>query len=208
MMPLTLTAPIEAALRDSLEEATAGKNAKSLPNVKKLTLRNFKTGDAAPRLLEARLFDLGPEDLGFDFQIRWDSNLKADIDVTTKVRAKFPVSVRNLRFEGPVRVIVTKLTTKEPGWTAILVSLPSPPKIGLDVRVMGGEFTRVPWIRSEITKAINEAIANEALWPRRVVIPAPIPGKFKSSLSAAQIAEFMVDDPLLRAEKKLKEALP
>ena len=55
----------------------------------------------------------------------------------------FPqVTVRNLRFQGPVRVVVTHLSAEDPGFGAILFSLPTPPEVGLDVRIAGGEVTR------------------------------------------------------------------
>jgi len=38
--------------------------------------------------------------------------------------------VRNLRFNGPVRVIVTDLTPDAPGYGAVLLSLPSRPEVG------------------------------------------------------------------------------
>ena len=56
----------------------------------------------------------------------------AEIDATTTgVGARVPVSVRNLRFNGPVRVIVTDLTPDAPGYGAVLLSLPSRPEVAM-----------------------------------------------------------------------------
>ena len=77
-----------------------------------------------------------------------------------------PVSVRNVAFKGPVRVIVTHLMREAPGYGALLVSLPAPPTIGLDVRVAGGEVTRVPWFRDELERALQQAIADKMHWPQ------------------------------------------
>ena len=42
-----------------------------------------------------------------------------------------PNQVRNLRFTGPVRVIVTDLTPDAPGYGAVLLSLPSRPEVAI-----------------------------------------------------------------------------
>ena len=64
--------------------------------------------------------------------------------------AQVPVSVRNLRFVGPVRVLVTDLMAESPGYGAILLSLPAPPEISLEVIVAGADVTKVPFFRDEL----------------------------------------------------------
>ena len=64
-----------------------------------------------------------------------------------------PVSIKNLRFSGPVRVVVTHLTAEAPGYGAVLLSLPAPPEIGLDVRIAGADVTKVPFFRDEVRQA-------------------------------------------------------
>jgi hypothetical protein len=167
LTPLTLAGPMEQAFLDACA------NIKDDQKIRKLTPRRFEVGTEPPRLQQARLYDVGGQDLAFDVLVRWNSQLLADVDVTTKtLRAKIPVSVRNVRFEGPVRVIVTSLQKPAPGYGAVLISLPEPPKIALDLKVLGGELTKLPWLRVKLMKNIKESIVNEALWPRRIVLPA------------------------------------
>ena len=92
------------------------------------------------------------------------------------------------------------------GYGAILLSLPAPPEIGLDVRVAGGEVTRVPFFRDELERVLKRTLVDEYLWPRRMVLPADEPGAIGVPvLSPAQLEELARDDPLLRAERALAE---
>ena len=157
--PLRLQAMLEQSLRESLEDIEIGS--------RKIVLKQFNVGSATPQLLAARTYDIGPTALGFDFDTSWESELVANLEAVPAddddydelgdlisdfepleplargIRAvPVPVTVRNLRFSGPVRVVVTHLSAEDPGFGAILLSLPAPPEIGLDVRVAGGEVTR------------------------------------------------------------------
>ena len=78
----------------------------------------------------------------------WNSELTAELDlVTSRIGARVPVTVANVRFAGPVRLIATPLLDSPPGFGALLVSFPTAPRISLDVKVAGGEVTKVPWLR-------------------------------------------------------------
>ena len=69
-------------------------------------------------------------------------------------------------------------------------------------------MTKLPWLRDEIVTAMQANIADELLWPRRLVLdqkkPTPSP---QSLLARAQLEKLATDDPLLQAEKAL-EAQP
>ena len=201
IFPSTLTAPFQDALRDSLTQMAKENN-----QISKATLKKFSMGDIAPRLLEARLFDLGPRDMAFDMEFKWESNAFAEIEL--RVGAKIPVKIKNLRFDGPVRLILVGLRADEPGWEAMLISLPRPPRIGFDLTVAGGLITQIPWLRNELDKMLNDAIAEEVLWPRRSVVSAPSPYRAKPLLSPLQILSLMRDDPLLRMERELMTSIP
>mmetsp|Transcript_38112 Transcript_38112/g.68705 ORF Transcript_38112/g.68705 Transcript_38112/m.68705 type:complete len:631 (-) Transcript_38112:2565-4457(-) len=204
IFPSTLTAPFESALQDALLQT-----AKDNSQIAKLTLKKFTMGDIAPRILEARLFDLGNSDMAFDLEMVWKSNVRADLEVrVSSFGAKIPVTIQNLRFEGPVRLIMVGLRPEEPGWEALLISLPRPPKIGFDIKVAGGLITQIPWLKNEITKALDNAVAEEVLWPRRAVVSAPTPFKTKPLLNPMQILSLMRDDPLLRMERELMASIP
>mmetsp|Transcript_9346 Transcript_9346/g.27997 ORF Transcript_9346/g.27997 Transcript_9346/m.27997 type:complete len:201 (+) Transcript_9346:462-1064(+) len=152
----------------------------------------------------ARAYDVGPEALAFDVDVDWAARTEMELDVepagTRGVR--IPVTVRNLRFRGTVRTVLAPLVKGGPGFGALLVSFPAAPKLGLDVKVAGGELTRVPWLRAELEKAILGAIKEEMLWPRRVVVPAEGGG-----LSAAELKAFEDSDPLLAAERAIEGSL-
>ena len=62
--PLRLQAVLETALRESLEEIEIGS--------RRLVLSSFSVGAVSPQLLGARTYDIGPDALGFDFDIRCD----------------------------------------------------------------------------------------------------------------------------------------
>eukprot|EP00804_Cyclotella_cryptica_P016723 CCRYP_002029-RA/>CCRYP_002029-RA protein AED:0.03 eAED:0.03 QI:432/1/1/1/1/1/2/31/594 len=204
IFPSTLTAPFEGAIEDALAQT-----ARDNTQIKKLLLKKFSMGDTAPRILEARLFDLGSNDMAFDLEMRWKSNARADLKMkVTGWAADIPVTIQNLRFEGPVRLIVLGLRPTEPGWEALLISLPRPPKIGFDLKVAGGLITQIPWLRNELEKMLDDAIAKEVLWPRRAVVSAPSPFKTKPLLNPMQMLTLMRDDPLLRRERELMASIP
>ena len=204
IFPSTLTAPFEGAIQEAIAQT-----ARDSDQIKKLTLKRFSMGDTAPRVLEARLFDLGKNDMAFDLEMKWKSNARADLKMKIAGwAADIPVTIQNVRFEGPVRLIVLGLRPTEPGWEALLISLPRPPKIGFDLKVAGGLVTQIPWLRNELEKMIDEAIANEVLWPRRSVVSAPTPLRTKPLLNPIQILSLMRDDPLLRREKELMSSIP
>ena len=203
MMNLVAPLRFEEMMADSLKEGLREMAEDDFigMRMRKLELRRFSTGSVAPQLLAARAYDLGPTAMGFDFDISWDSQMVAEIDATTTgVGARVPVSVRNLRFNGPVRVIVTDLTPDAPGYGAVLLSLPSRPEVAVDCSVAYGEVTRVPWLRGELERSMQQHISSEFLWPRRVVVPAYREGTLNETvLSQSQLDELTRDDPLLRA---------
>lgn len=204
IFPSTLTAPFEGAIEDALAQTTRDNT-----QIKKLALKRFSMGETAPRILEARLFDLGSNDMAFDLEMLWKSNARADLKMkVTGWAADIPVTIQNLRFEGPVRLIVLGLRPTEPGWEALLISLPRPPKIGFDLKVAGGLITQIPWLRNELEKMLDDAIAKEVLWPRRAVVSAPSPFKAKPLLNPMQMLTLMRDDPLLRRERELMASIP
>lgn len=147
VMPLRLADELEKAFVESLSDVRIG--------ARLFELRSFSVGDASPQLTAARAYDLGDETIGFDVDMAWESNLVASLEAVPDVVslsafdasplgiAKLPISVRNLRFVGPVRVLVTDLMAAPPGYGAILVSLPAPPEISLEVIVAGADVTKV-----------------------------------------------------------------
>ena len=204
IFPSTLTAPFEGAIQDAISDI-----ARDSSQIKRLILKQFSMGDTAPRILEARLFDLGSNDMAFDLEMNWESNVRVDLKMkVTGWATDIPITLKNLRFEGPVRLIVLGLRPTEPGWEALLISLPRPPKIGFDLSVAGGLITQIPWLRYELEKMLDEAIAKEVLWPMRAVVSAPSPSKSKPLLNPLQVLSLMRDDPLLRRERELMASIP
>ena len=62
-----------------------------------------------------------------------------------------------MRFEGTLRAVLAPLMAGGPGYGALLLSLPARPAVGMEVRVVGGEITRVPWLRAELEKNLIQA---------------------------------------------------
>ena len=46
---------------------------------------------------------------------------------------RIPVTIKNLRFEGVTRIIMTPLIEEPPGFGAVLISFPKAPSVGIDV---------------------------------------------------------------------------
>lgn len=200
LTPKYFAATLEESLRDALSTIQD-------KNVKKVELEEFSVGRKLPELLDARVYELGDDAMAFDIDVRWESEIEAKMLVkSNRLGVTIPLSVKNARFIGVVRVVLAPLTPEPPGFGAALISLPSAPKIGLDVHMAGGEITRMPWLRSEIMSTIQVGIENEYLWPRRMVIPSPAPAKtrkVKTMLSKQELTELSMSDPLLRAEREV-----
>jgi hypothetical protein len=140
--------------------------------------------------------------MAFDCDITWESELEATIQVHTGLPPRVPVTLKNVRSRGSVRVILAMLTKASPcGFGAKLVSFQSMPEIGLDVSVAGGEVTKVlPALRTEIIAGIQRRIADSMIWPKRVVFPS-VDLNNEIVLSLQQLKVLESADPLLHAEE-------
>ena len=201
LMPFALGAAIGHAFEQSLKEAAAAN-----PRVKQMKLRKFAAGRAAPRLLAARAYELGSDAIAFDVDMTWRSEIEVHLDVVGAdiVGARLPVSLKNVRFDGPMRVVATPLIDEPPGFGALLLSVPGQPRINMDVKVAGGELTKLPWLRTEVEKVIRKGVDDNVLWPRRLVVPMEGPDR-KPLLSSAQLQTLREGDPLLAAERAIAE---
>lgn len=199
LMPLSLSSILEENIRKSLSEFPKQRT------IKKMTLSSFTAGSRAPVFQAARVYDVSNA-MAFDYTVKWDSELDASVQIyTVGGLARLPVSLKNMKFEGTVRVILCPLMKQAPGYGAILVSFTKPPKINLDIRVLGGELTKLPFLKREITSAMQKSIADSLLWPRRTVIPTMSEGTKRPLLNPKQLAELELSDPLLQAEQALAE---
>jgi len=201
LMPFALGAAIGDAFEESLKEAAAAN-----PRIKQMKLRKFDAGCAAPRLLAARAYELGSDAIAFDVDMMWQSEIEVQLDVVGAdiVGARLPVSLKNVRFDGPIRVVATPLIDEPPGFGALLLSVPGQPRINMDIKVAGGELTKLPWLRSEVEKVIRKVIDDNVLWPRRLVVPMDGPNR-QPLLSCAQLQTLREGDPLLAAERGIAE---
>lgn len=175
------------------------------PNVRKITLEEFDFGPKGPILLSARTYKLD-DAIALDVDVDWSSELKAKVKVTSKIGVAVPVTIKKLRFDGVVRVVLTPLTDEPPGFGAVLVSFPKAPSIGLDVSLSKLDITKSPWLREELLKEIQKAVVAEFLWPRRIVLPSGAPPTNpKPILSRVVLNALSESDPLLDAERKIEE---
>jgi len=197
LMPYTVAAAMEQALKESLL------NLKGNPQIRMIQLVSFEPGTKAPQLTASRYYDL-ENAVAFDSDIVWDSNVAIKLNITPKLlRFKIPISIQNLAFKGCVRVELTPLIKKPPGYGATLVSFPQVPIINMDIQVAGGQLTKVPWLRKEIEDEITKAVKDQFLWPKRNVIPS-VP----NSLTRRELKELETEDPFRLAELAQKSEQP
>lgn len=208
-LPLFVAQTLETSLKESLTDI-----ARQTRSIRKVKLTAFSVGNTSPQLQAARVYDLGNQAAAYDVDVDWPaSELEIKLMVITPV-ARIPVVVRNVQFQGTVRVILTPFTAQPPGFGAALVSFPKAPRLNLNVRVAGGDITRIPWLRSELVAAIQKGIAEQLLWPKRLVIPSLAPVwtgtglREKPILSASVLSELERTDPLLEREQALAQESP
>ena len=207
-LPFSVSEALKKSLKESLAEMP-----KQTRSIQKIRLVSFSVGARPPQLQAARVYELGNQTVAYDVDVDWESELDLKLVVSTAAGlARIPVTVRNVNFQGVVRLLLTPLIPDPPGFGAALVSFPKAPKINLDVRVAGGDITRIPWLRAELVSAIQKAVADELLWPKRVVIPSTVPTwtgtglKEKPILSREKLSQLEMSDPLLVREKELAES--
>ena len=199
LMPYSIATSLEEALQSALDEVETVANG----NVQKAKLSYFNAGEEGPKLEAARVYDLGSDAVAFDFDVVWDSAMEATIQVyTAGGLARLPVTLTNAQFHGTVRVVLCPLIKEQPGWGATLYSFPSMPKINMDIRVAGGEVTKVPRLRAELISAIENSIEASMIWPKRAVVPSLGTTK-KTVISQSILEKLEKTDPLLEAEVKL-----
>jgi len=202
IMPYSIAGAVEDSLKGALEAMMTGDLASY--GIQRLDMSHFEGGTQAPKLESARVYDMGENAMAFDFDVTWDSEMEATIQVyTVGGLARFPVTLKNAKIQGTVRVVLTPLTKEAPGFGATLVSFPSMPEIGLDIRVAGGEVTKVlPRLRSELIASIQNSIANSMVWPKRVVFPS-LGMTDKPIMARHELKKLETTDPLLEAEEAL-----
>lgn len=195
LMPYSVSTIMENALRDTL------KNIKPSRAIKKMTLKSFKAGKVPPTFLAARAYDV-ENCIALDFDIDWVSEVEASFNLfTAGGLAKIPVSINSIDFSGVVRVVLTPLRPDPPGYGASLISFPTSPKLSLDVKVLGGELTKLPFLKKEITSLLQKSIKEELLWPRRNVVP--MLDKGRQILSKSELERLKEIDPFLSLEQTL-----
>jgi len=145
--------------------------------------------------------------VAFDVDVSWKSHVYAKLNVVTRhLGVKVPVTVRNATFDGTARIELTPLTETPPGWGALLISMPSIPKIGLRVEAVGSDITKVPWLKKEIMKGLQKSIENEFLWPKRLVLPSlTVPSNSKTVVPKSVLDGLATSDPLLTKETTVEE---
>lgn len=195
LLPYSISTIMETALRDTL------KNIKPSKAIKKMTLKSFKAGRVPPTFLAARAYDV-ENCIAIDFDIDWASEVEASFNLfTAGGLAKVPVSIKSIDFSGIVRVVLTPLRPDPPGYGATLISFPTSPKLSLDVKVLGGELTKLPFLKKEITSLLQKSIKEELLWPRRNVVP--MLDKGRQILTNADLQRLREIDPFLSLEQTL-----
>ena len=149
--------------------------------------------------------------MAMDIDMVWkpgkDWSIKMEM-IVKGTRTKIPVRVTNVQYEGVVRVIAAPLTKRLPGYGALLVSLPSLPKVlTMDVTVAGGQITKFPWLRTELMSAVQKNIQESLLWPKRMVVPTMIPSSpsMKQLLPDTELKSLQLNDPLLQAEHSMRQ---
>lgn len=188
LMPFSIQYQMETSLKTVLSEI---KN----PTIRRIELRDFWGGQTAPQLQSARVYDLGRSDaMAFDFDVVWNSELSAQIDLYTKaLGVKIPVQVSDVVFRGPVRLQLSPLTNRPPGFGAVLLSLMEIPTVSLDVRVAGTDILNVSWLKDEMLRGIQYVLEDECLWPKRIIIPQQTATTTSMILTKSEL-ELLKDD--------------
>lgn len=202
----------QTQMRRALEDGLAQV---SLPSVQSVQLLSLVTNPTTPpKLRRGRIYRFDTEDDGmaFDVELEWNDCAQAEIQITTqRLGMSLPIKIENCHFRGPVRILLTPLSDEPPGFGACLVSLPRLPDVmDLDMTISGGQITQVPWLKEELIQAVQQALAERLVWPRRVVNPMlQVPPEPASNcnvttiLSSEDLQALELSDPLLEKERAM-----
>lgn len=193
MMPHSIGYQLEQSIREALKEI---KNS----NVRKVELVSFDAGRNAPQLSASRVYDV-ENAMAFDMDMEWNSDMVVKLRLFTRLLGfKVPVSVKKVSFKGVIRLEMAPLRPEPPGYGALIISFPTVPDVNLDIKVAGGEISKVPWLRAEILSEVKKAIEEDLLWPKRLVVPS-----HNKALSREELEELKDRDPFRKAEIQLQE---
>lgn len=105
----------QTQLRRAFEHSIASVNN---PNIRRIEMHTFQTM-SAPRLHSGRMYDMGKKAMAFDVDATWNDAFESTVTITTKrLGVKVPVRIHNVKFVGPIRVILTPLIESPPGFGA------------------------------------------------------------------------------------------
>ena len=212
---------IQTILHDSIRDTLSQMQHKQIKSFHLVQVRSDPS--SSPQLLGFRAYNTNNLDdnntnttsstdaMAMDIDMVWkpgkDWSIKMEM-IVKGTRTKIPVHVTNVQYEGVVRVIAAPLTKKLPGYGALLVSLPSLPKVlTMDVTVAGGQITKFPWLRTELMSAVQKSIQESLLWPKRMVVPTMIPSSsaMKQLLPDTELKSLQKNDPFLQAEHSMRQ---
>ena len=203
-LPFGIAGALEKSLLENLQEVS-----RQTASLKRIQLTNLNIGTTAPRFESARIYELGQDAVAFDAEVDWAAkDLDIQLTAVTVIFAKIPIRISQLQFKGVVRVILTPLMKEAPGYGAALVSFPKAPSINFNVRVAGGDITRIPWLRTELIAALQKNVAQSFLWPRRIVVPMENPETGRPLLRTPTLQVLETTDPLWKREQFLAESRP
>eukprot|EP00123_Amoebidium_parasiticum_P018624 comp24255_c0_seq1/m.44975 comp24255_c0_seq1/g.44975 ORF comp24255_c0_seq1/g.44975 comp24255_c0_seq1/m.44975 type:complete len:537 (-) comp24255_c0_seq1:125-1735(-) len=164
------------------------------PALTELKLDDFQLGKSHPQLSNFRLWHDSPQEIKFDVQLDWDSDLSITI-TAAKNAIKIPVTVSHISLHARLRVFARLLPNKSPFVSYVWVQALEKPDIDLRTNLPVVDVIGV------VRLAVSEAAYAVMGYPRRVevdigklmnaeitdqdLLPPPLPAELAGSFLGA-----------------------
>eukprot|EP00210_Caulerpa_lentillifera_P004032 g3847.t1 len=137
--------------------------------VKSIRFDKLTFGSAPFKTTHISVLKSEKDEVVLELGTRWDGSACVAIAIEIQGAGRISPAVKRLNFFANVRLGLTRMVNRMPGFGAMLISLQAPPLVTFDIDCGGGigeliEAWLIPFLK-------NDILGNSLVWPNRIVIP-------------------------------------
>jgi len=137
--------------------------------VSAIKFKKLTFGDAPFKATHISVIKEEFDELVLEMGVRWDGAAHVAIGIDIIGAGFITPAVKRLNFFANVRIALTRMVPRMPGFGAMLISFKSPPLVTFDLDCGPGigeliEAWLIPFLK-------NDILGNMLVWPNRIVIP-------------------------------------
>ena len=122
--------------------------------------------------VSVKAVDEVPNEIGLDIEFKWAAlEPEVQLDVGLFDALKLPIAIEKIEAFGTIRLVFGPLCEWWPTFSDMQIAFIGKPTINFNLRLVGGDITKVPKVEKSLSKLIKNAIYNLMVWPNRLDIP-------------------------------------